>query len=115
MTTPAKLPKDVKAKPTNRDKIKALKMLPVTAEDLRDPQKFSYWIYANSPLMLQGIFDLLPHASPNESLKVLASLFETAINFRPFIAQQLPTAGVNDPAEELAKLLRTTEEFTEKE
>lgn len=108
MTQPDPKPKN-QNKPTAAKPKKSLKVLPISADDIRDPQKFAQWQFAHSPLILQELFDNLPEAGANERVKVLAELYKTAISFRPYVPIAAPTSG-NDPAAELAALLAAPHE-----
>lgn len=95
---------DDKKKPVKPPKPKGLKILPISAEDIRDPQKFNIWIFSMGPLILQELFDCLPEAAPNEKVRILADLYKTTLSYRPYTASVAPQGG-NDPAAELAALL----------
>ena len=81
-----------------------VKILPISADDLRTPEKFSAWIFAHGPLILQELFTNLPDASANERVKILADLYKTTLNYRPFVPAVLAD-NAEDPASALAALL----------
>ena len=81
-----------------------VKILPISPEDLRDPERFSQWIFSHSPLVLQELFLNLPDASANERVKVLADLYKTTLTYRPFVPVK-PFSETEDPASALAALL----------
>lgn len=82
----------------------AVKILPISADDLRNPEKFSAWIFAHGPLILQELFANLPDANANERVKILADLYKTTLNYRPFVPA-VPADNAEDPAAALAALL----------
>jgi hypothetical protein len=105
-----------KAKPTtpppakDPPRAKPIKILPMEADTMRDPQKFAAHIFAQGTLILQELFNTLPDCPAAKKAEILADLYKTSLNFRPFITQQAPTDGSSDPATELLKLLTQTEE-----
>lgn len=100
----------VAAGPQVQPKKKKLSILPITAAEIRDPAKFSMWVFGHSSIILQQLFDVLPDAPPGEQIKVLHALYSTSLSFRPYSIVAEPKDGESDPASVMAKLLRQTEE-----
>jgi hypothetical protein len=91
-------------------KKRKLNILPISAAEIRDPAKFSLWVFGHSSLILQELFNVLPDAPPGEQIKVLHALYSTSLSFRPYSIVQEPKDGASDPASVLEKLLRQTNE-----
>lgn len=101
MSTPAPKPKAPAPK--------IVKVLPISSEDLRDPNKFAWWIFQHGPMILQELFNTLPLANPNERVKVLSDLYKTTLSYRPQVPKVDPDTGAQDPAATLAALLANSD------
>jgi hypothetical protein len=97
MSRPSKPPKE-------KREHSPLRILPLSADQVRTPNEFNYWLFANSPIIMQGLFDRLDDASPNERIKVLQELFRTCLDARPF-SPNTSDSG-KDTAKTLAELLQ---------
>jgi hypothetical protein len=64
------------------------KVLPITAEQLRNPQEFNFWLFSQTPIVLQELYDNLADAPASERIKVLHSVFETCLSQKPYIKQE---------------------------
>lgn len=80
-------------------------MLPITQEQLKNPDQYSDWLYSHSPLLLESIFKTLDLVSPTDRIKILLHLFTLTSTHRPFKPIESSVNKQEDNTKVLADLL----------
>jgi hypothetical protein len=86
-------------------KPKALQALPISADDIRDPAKFSFYIYSHAQPILQQLLDTLPDVPPTQRANIYLQLFEHCLSYRPYVPVKAYSNPQDDPVAALAALL----------
>jgi hypothetical protein len=109
---PLPKPRPKKAKPVeeliNRPS-SMLRVAPLDAATSADPEAFRAWLFSHTAIVMQGIFDNLPDASPNERVRVLSSLFNSLTQFKTDSGNRRPVVEFEEENQDelLAELLKS--------
>jgi hypothetical protein len=83
------------------------KQSPLTEEQLKDPEAIRFWLFSNSYIALDVMWQLIPQCNPNEALRICHDIYKTSLNNQPLVKPK--SNETNDMAKSLAEILQAAQ------